>query len=104
MAGLAAAAHARGHGADVVVYEKGDRAGGSMLLSSGVVWRHRSFESFREECPNGDPELQRLVYDRLDGDLAWLESLGARVTERETANPRTAGVGLGQRAPYGAPG
>jgi succinate dehydrogenase/fumarate reductase flavoprotein subunit len=98
MAGLAAAAHARGLGADVVVHEKGDRAGGSMLLSSGVIWRHRDFELFREECPGGDPELQRLVHDRLDDDLAWLESLGARVTKRETGNPRTAGMRFDTRS------
>src|SRR3954463_1472924 len=92
MAGLSAAAHARSRGAQVAVYEKGDRAGGAMLLSSGVVWRHRDFDMFRSEAPGGDPELQQLVFDRLDGDLAWLESLGARVTKRDTGNPRTAGV------------
>jgi fumarate reductase flavoprotein subunit len=92
MAGLAAAAEARAHGADVELLEKGPRAGGSMLLSSGVVWRHRSFEDFREECPGGEPELQRLVFDRLDEDLDWLESLGAPVVARETGNPRTAGA------------
>ena len=32
-----------------------------MLLSSGVVWRHRDFDDFRAECPGGDPALQRLV-------------------------------------------
>jgi succinate dehydrogenase/fumarate reductase flavoprotein subunit len=92
MAGLSAAAHARRRGADVVVHEKGDRPGGAMLLSSGVIWRHRDFDLFRAEAPAGDPELQRLVLDRLDADLAWLESLGARVTERETGNPRTSGM------------
>src|SRR4051812_36530754 len=102
MAGLSAAAHARERGADVVVYEKGDRTGGAMLLSSGVIWRHRDFDAFRGECPGGDPELQRLVFDRLDGDLAWLESLGARVTERETGNPRTAGMRFDTRSLTGA--
>lgn len=91
MAGLAAAAHARARGADVVVLEKGDRPGGSMLLSSGVIWRHRDFGDFRDEAPNGDPDIQRLVFDRLDGDLDWLERLGARVTERATGNPATTG-------------
>src|SRR5215212_1179592 len=98
MAGLSAAAHARERGADVVVYEKGARAGGAMLLSSGVTWRHRDFDLFRAEAPGGDPELQRLVFDRLDGDLAWLESLGARVTERETGNPRTTGARFDTRS------
>src|SRR3954452_8939683 len=92
MAGLCAAAEARARGADVVVLEKGDRAGGAMVLSSGVVWRHRRFTDFRAECPGGQPELQRLVFDRLDDGLAWLEELGAPVTERGTGNERTTGV------------
>jgi succinate dehydrogenase/fumarate reductase flavoprotein subunit len=91
MAGLAAAAHARERGADVLLLEKLTRPGGSMRLSSGVIWRHERFEDFRAECPDGDPALQRLVHDRLDADLAWLEGLGARVTERATGNPRTTG-------------
>jgi fumarate reductase flavoprotein subunit len=91
MAGLCAAARARELGLDVVVHEKGDRAGGSMLLSSCVVWRHRTLELFREECPRGDPALQRAVVEELDEALAWLESLGAPVLARETGNPRTVG-------------
>jgi succinate dehydrogenase/fumarate reductase flavoprotein subunit len=98
MAGLSAAAHARGLGADVLVLEKGGRAGGAMLLSSGVAWRHRDFDLFRAEAPGGDPELQRLVFDRLDAGLAWLESLGARVTEPETGNPRTTGMRFDTRS------
>jgi succinate dehydrogenase/fumarate reductase flavoprotein subunit len=92
MAGLAASARARELGADVVVYEKGDRPGGSMLLSSGVVWRYRDWEVFRAECPGGDPALQRVVWEGLDDALAWLESLGAPVVTRETGNPLTTGV------------
>jgi succinate dehydrogenase/fumarate reductase flavoprotein subunit len=92
MAGLAAAARARELGADVVVHEKGERAGGSMLLSSGIVWRYREWETFRGECPGGDPDLQRAVWEGLDDAVAWLETLGAPVVERETGNPLTTGV------------
>jgi succinate dehydrogenase/fumarate reductase flavoprotein subunit len=91
MAGLSAAARARVLGAEPLVLEKGDRAGGSMLLSSGVIWRHRTFESFRSECPGGDPALQQLIVERLDEGIDWLESLGAPVLEHETGNPRTIG-------------
>jgi len=91
MAGLVAAARARELGAKPVVLEKGGRAGGSMLLSSGVIWRHRSFEDFRSECPGGEPALQRRIVDELDDALDWLESLGAEPTVRETGNPRTTG-------------
>lgn len=91
MAGLAAAAEARRLGAEPRLVEKLAEPGGSMRLSSGVIWRHRDFDTFREECPDGDARLQRLVFERLDGDLDWLESLGAPVTERETGNPLTTG-------------
>jgi FAD binding domain-containing protein len=91
MAGLAAAARARELGAQAVVYEKGTRAGGSMLLSSCVIWRYRDWDDFRAECPTGDERLQRVVWERLDDGIAWLESLGAPVVARETGNPRTLG-------------
>jgi fumarate reductase flavoprotein subunit len=91
MAGLAAAARARELGARATVYEKGDRPGGSMLLSSGVVWRYREWEEFRRQCPGGDPSLQRAVHEGLDDAIAWLESLGAPVVEQSTGNPLTAG-------------
>jgi hypothetical protein len=74
------------------VYEKLARAGGSMRLSSGVFWRHRDFERFRAECPDGDERLQRLLFERLEADVDWLESLGAPVQERETRNPLTSGT------------
>ena len=92
MAGLAAAARALELGASVELLEKGDRAGGSMLLSSGVVWRYREWERFRAECPTGDPQLQRLVHNRLDADVEWLEALGAPVSEGGTGNPDTVGL------------
>jgi fumarate reductase flavoprotein subunit len=91
MAGLCAAAHARGLAATPVVYEKGTRAGGSMLLSSCVIWRFREWDDFRAECPTGDERLQRVVWERLDDGIAWLESLGAPVVKHETGNPRTVG-------------
>jgi succinate dehydrogenase/fumarate reductase flavoprotein subunit len=92
MAGLCAAARARELGADVLLLEKGDRAGGSMLLSTGFVWRHARWDDFRADCPDGDPDLQRLIFDRLDDAVHWLESLGARVETRETGNPVTYGA------------
>src|ERR1700747_3115329 len=87
MAGLCAAARARQLGVTPTVVEKGDRPGGSMLLSSGVVWRYRSLEKFHRECPNGDPRLQRLIIERLDDALDWLESLGAPPVGGGTGNP-----------------
>ena len=86
MAGLVAAARARELGAGVRLLEKGDRPGGSMLLSSGVVWRYRDFDEFRRQCPNGHAALQRLIWERLDEALDWLEGLGAAGTPH-TTNP-----------------
>jgi succinate dehydrogenase/fumarate reductase flavoprotein subunit len=94
MAGLVAAARARELGADVLLLEKRDRVGGSMAISSGVVWRHRDWARFRQDCPRGDRGLQRVVFEQLDGALEWLESLGAPVLERATGNPLTTGARL----------
>ena len=91
MAGLVTAARARELGGSPVVWEKGSRPGGSMLLSSCVIWRYSSFDEFRRQCPAGDARLQRLVWERLDDALDWLESLGAPVTQAETDNPLTTG-------------
>jgi succinate dehydrogenase/fumarate reductase flavoprotein subunit len=98
MAGLVAAARLRELGQDVHVREKGTRLGGSMLLSSCVIWRHGEWEAFREECPDGDTKLQRLVWERLDDALAWLVALGAKPVWQETGNPRTTGKRFDPRA------
>jgi succinate dehydrogenase/fumarate reductase flavoprotein subunit len=98
MAGLVAAARLRELGVSARLIEKGDRPGGSMLLSSGVVWRHRTLDAFREDCPDGNPVLQRAIVERLDDGLAWLESLGAVPARRETGNPSTTGMRFAPRA------
>src|SRR5207248_1682902 len=98
MAGLVAAVRARELGLEPVVIEKGTRVGGSMLLSSGVVWRHLRWEDFRVDCPAGDEALQRLVWERLDDALAWLVSLGAEPVWEDTENPRTTGKRFDPRA------
>ena len=91
MAGLVTAARLRELGADVELHEKGSRAGGSMLLSSCVVWRHREWDDFRRECPGGDERLQRAVWERLDDAIEWLLALRAPVVWEETGNPLTIG-------------
>jgi succinate dehydrogenase/fumarate reductase flavoprotein subunit len=98
MAGLVATARLRELGHEPRVLEKGTRAGGSMLLSSCVVWRHLEWERFRAECPGGDERLQRLIWERLDESLGWLESLGAEPVWRGTENPLTTGRRYDPRA------
>jgi len=91
MAGLVAATRLRQLGHEPRVLEKGTRAGGSMLLSSCVIWRHLEWESFREDCPGGDERLQRVIWERLDDGLRWLESLGTEPVWHDTENPLTTG-------------
>jgi fumarate reductase flavoprotein subunit len=98
MAGLVCAARARELGLRPRVLEKGSRPGGSMLLSSCVIWRHLDFADFRAECPAGDEALQRLVWERLDEALTWLVSLGAEPVWEDTENPRTTGKRFDPRA------
>jgi hypothetical protein len=98
MAGLVAAARLRELGYEPRVLEKGTRAGGSMLLSSCVAWRHLEWEQFRAECPGGHEPLQRLIWERLDDALRWLESLGAEPVWRDTENPLTTGRRYDPRA------
>ena len=98
MAGLVCAARARELGLRPRLIEKGTRAGGSMLLSSCVIWRHLDFDEFRAECSGGDEALQRLIWERLDDALAWLVSLGAQPVWEDTENPRTTGKRFDPRA------
>src|SRR3954470_15306712 len=98
MAGLVCAARARELGLRPRVLEKGTRPGGSMLLSSCVIWRHLDFAEFRAECPGGDEALQRLIWERLDDALDWLVSLGAEPVWDDTENPRTTGKRFNPRA------
>ena len=91
MAGLVAAARLRELGHEPRVLEKGTRPGGSMLLSSCVVWRHLEWERFRAECPGGEKRLQRLIWERLGDGLRWLETLGAEPVWLDTENPLTTG-------------
>src|SRR4030081_2887331 len=98
MAGLVCAARARELGHAPRLIEKGTRAGGSMLLSSGVIWRHVEWAQFRAEGPGGDPDVQRLIWERLDDALDWLVSLGAEPVWQDTENPLTTGKRFDPRA------
>src|SRR6266545_5008530 len=68
MAGLCAAARARELGLDVAVFEKGNRPGGSMLLSSCVVWRYLDADAFHEESPPDGAEPLLLATGGFQGD------------------------------------
>jgi fumarate reductase flavoprotein subunit len=92
MTGLVAAARARELGATPAVYEKGSRVGGSMLLSSGFIWRYSTLETHLEQSPGADEALARTIVNRFDEALDWLESLGVELLTRETGNVLTVGA------------
>ena len=92
LAGLTAALGAAELGARVTLLEKGDRPGGSFLLSSGYVWSYRDMPTYRREAPGGDATLQKLILDRLGSGLEWLERAGGALLSRETGNTLTFGA------------
>jgi succinate dehydrogenase/fumarate reductase flavoprotein subunit len=92
LAGLVAALQAIELGAQVTLLEKGDRLGGSFLYSSGYVWSYRDLRTLRREAPGGEISLQRLILERLQTDVAWLEDRSVPALARETGNPMTIGV------------
>ena len=65
-----------------------------MLLSSGVIWRHRDVRRrSARSAPTATRSLQRIVCERLDDDLDWLEALGRgrdRARDRATRARRGA--------------
>jgi fumarate reductase flavoprotein subunit len=94
LAGLTAALAAAQRGARIILLEKGECPGGSLLLSSGYVWSYKDMPTYRREAPGGDVVLQRLILDRLGDCLDWLESAGGLLLSRETGNPLTFGARL----------
>lgn len=92
LAGLTAALRATELGARVTLLEKGDRLGGSFVYSSGYAWSYKDLATFHHEAPGGDPALQKLVLERLEQDLGWLESASAPALTHDTGNPLTFGA------------
>lgn len=76
MAGLCAALAAAQRGAKVLVLEKGNRFGGSMYLSNGIVWTYASTDEVRRRAPDGDSALQDMLVSHLGDGLDWLEAQG----------------------------
>ncbi len=94
LGGLVCALRAVELGARVTLLEKGDRLGGSFIYSSGYVWSYRDSGTFQREAPGGDAGLQRLILERLETRLDWLEDHGVLTLTRETGNPLTFGARL----------
>jgi succinate dehydrogenase/fumarate reductase flavoprotein subunit len=91
---MAAAAHAAARGARVTVLEKTERLGGSGALSAGIVWTAPDEETFRWVCPDGDPELGRILVEGFDAAVERAREAGVAVSERWTGQM---GFGLAHR-------
>ncbi|HZU75354.1 MAG TPA: FAD-dependent oxidoreductase [Dehalococcoidia bacterium] len=81
MAGLCASISALETGARVLTIEKGNRSGGSMRLSGGLIWTFHDKEQLHREIPDGNRPLQDLVVDELQPGLDWLAAQGVRLSE-----------------------
>lgn len=79
MAGLVAAVSVLEAGGRALVVEKGNRYGGTLWISSGLIWTFRDPQQLRREIPGGNATLQDLVVDRLEEELRWLEERGVRL-------------------------
>lgn len=77
MGGLTAAARAQQQGANVIVLEKAYEPGGTMKHSEGAVWTYDSYEDMRNDAPDGDPALQRAVFDQILRAYEFYDSIGA---------------------------
>jgi succinate dehydrogenase/fumarate reductase flavoprotein subunit len=78
MGGLTAAVRAQRSGADVVLLEKDPQPGGTMgWCSEGIIWTLGSYEAMRNDAPDGDPALQRTLFETLPLALSFLEGVGA---------------------------
>ena len=84
MAGLCAAIAALEQGANVLVLEKGNRFGGSMVLSNGIVWTFAREADVRRHVPDGDAALQDLLVANLTDSLRWLQAQGVELRPEQT--------------------
>ncbi|MDP6580815.1 MAG: FAD-dependent oxidoreductase [Vicinamibacterales bacterium] len=75
--GLTAAVRAQQAGANVIVLEKAYEPGGTTAHSEGGVWTSESYEDMRETAPNGDPVVQRTIFDNLPRAFDFYDELGA---------------------------
>ncbi len=78
----------------MLVLEKGNRLGGSMALSNGIVWTFAREDDVRRHVPDGDSVLQDLLVSALADSLRWLEGQGVELKPDQV----WLGYGRGQEA------
>ena len=89
MGGLTSAMRAQSQGASVILLEKAFETGGTMKHSEGVVWTYNRYEDIRNDAPDGDPELQRTVFDGILDAYAFYESIGAPLGQGASPTARS---------------
>jgi succinate dehydrogenase/fumarate reductase flavoprotein subunit len=73
MAGLSAAAWSVKQGRSVVLVEKGELGGSA--ARARFIWTAPTYETLREQIPDGDPELQRRLIEGFAPAVEWVHSL-----------------------------
>ncbi|WNI18744.1 FAD-dependent oxidoreductase [Actinacidiphila sp. ITFR-21] len=68
-------------GAKVTVLEKREVNGGSASYSAGGFWTFRAYEIFRRLAPEGDPAMQRKLFDGYPDAVRFLRSTGISVAD-----------------------
>ena len=71
---LTAALAAKGHGSDVMVFEKADQIGGTSAWSGGMIW-----------VPNNSHMIAAGIKDSREEALTYLQSLSHDLIRRELA-------------------
>ena len=83
LGGLTAALTAVESGAQVILFEKASVAGGSTVLSGGLIWTFADQAEMERTIPDGNPILQDVVFSTVDAGRRWLADLGVRFTTAE---------------------
>lgn len=89
MSGLVAACTAREAGARVLLLEKSDRVGGSLLLSNGFVVTYDDPKTIADAVPEGDRRLQATVVQAFTEACRWLGAKGIAMTPRRRVGGRS---------------
>lgn len=79
MGGMSAAVRAAHQGARVILLEKAPQVGGTASHSEGGV-ANSEYDDMRLNSPEGDPVVQRNVYDNVEKWYSFMEEIGAPLT------------------------